>query len=151
MADRSIHKGGLLQRCSISLFRFFSGLGHADGAGELGGPPAVWTRTAGNRREPRGFAASPVPSRPIAWLVGTLKISNADVGRYCIATVTFVSQVMSTKSPTLTMSSTVGSTALRLYFDPFGPSGPAQGYRDGSGGAGGGGGGLVTTGGGGGC
>src|SRR6516164_5401630 len=40
---------------------------------------------------------------------------------YCTATVTFVSQVMSTWSPTLTLSSTVGSTTCRLYFHPFGP------------------------------
>ena len=39
---------------------------------------------------------------------------------YCTETVTFVSQVMSTWSPTLTLSSTVGSTR-RLYFHPFGP------------------------------
>src|SRR6516165_6373213 len=40
---------------------------------------------------------------------------------YCTATVTFVSQVMSTWSPTLTLSSTVGSMTRRLYFHPFGP------------------------------
>jgi hypothetical protein len=40
---------------------------------------------------------------------------------YCIATVTFVSQIMSTWSPTLILSSTVGSTTRRLYFHPFGP------------------------------
>ena len=40
---------------------------------------------------------------------------------YCTATATFVSQVMSTWSPTLTLSSTVGSTTRRLYFHPFGP------------------------------
>jgi len=39
---------------------------------------------------------------------------------YCTATVTFVSQVMSTWSPTLILSSTVGSTTRRLYFHPFG-------------------------------
>jgi hypothetical protein len=40
---------------------------------------------------------------------------------YCTETVTFGSQVMSTWSPTLTLSSTVGSTTRRLYFHPFGP------------------------------
>ena len=54
-------------------------------------------------------------------LVGTLEISNADVLCYCTATVTFVSQVMSTWSPTLILSSTVGSTTRRSYFHPFGP------------------------------
>jgi hypothetical protein len=70
---------------------------------------------------------------------------------YCTATVTFVSQVMSTWSPTLTLSSTVGSATHRLYLHPFGPTRPAQDYLGGGGGAGGGGGGLVMTGGGGGC
>ena len=40
---------------------------------------------------------------------------------YCTATVTSVSQVMSTWSPTLSLSSPVGSTTRRLYFHPFGP------------------------------
>src|SRR6516225_7958729 len=40
---------------------------------------------------------------------------------HCTATVTFVSQVMSTWSPTLILSSTLGSTTRRLYFHPFGP------------------------------
>src|SRR4029077_14983452 len=40
---------------------------------------------------------------------------------YCTATVTSVFQVMSTLSPTLTLSNTVGSTICRLYFQPFGP------------------------------
>src|SRR6516225_8698980 len=40
---------------------------------------------------------------------------------YCTATVTDVSQVMSTWSPTLSFSSPVGSTTRRLYFHPFGP------------------------------
>jgi hypothetical protein len=70
---------------------------------------------------------------------------------YCTATVTSVSQVMSTWSPTLSLSSTAGSTTPRLYFHSFGPTRPAQDYLGGGGGAGGGGGGLVATGGGGGC
>src|ERR1700730_6015177 len=37
---------------------------------------------------------------------------------YCTATVTSVFQVMSTLSPTSTLSSTVGSTICRLYFGP---------------------------------
>ena len=41
---------------------------------------------------------------------------------YFTATVTSVFQVMSTLSPTLTLSSTVGSTTCRLYFHPFGPT-----------------------------
>src|ERR1700730_14146853 len=41
---------------------------------------------------------------------------------YCTATVTSVFQVMSTLSPTLTLSSTVGSTICRGYFHPFGPT-----------------------------
>ena len=42
---------------------------------------------------------------------------------YCTATVTFVSQVMSpwSPTPTLILSSTVGSTTRRSYFHPFGP------------------------------
>jgi len=40
---------------------------------------------------------------------------------YCTAIVTLVSEVMSTLSPTLTLSSTAGSTTRRLYFHPFGP------------------------------
>src|SRR6516225_6565612 len=40
---------------------------------------------------------------------------------YCTATVTSVSQVISTRSPTLSLSRTVGSTTRRLYFHPFGP------------------------------
>ena len=57
--------------------------------------------------------------------VGTLEISKADVKLscycYCTATVTFVSQEISTWSPTLILSSTVGSATRRLYFHPFGP------------------------------
>jgi hypothetical protein len=58
---------------------------------------------------------------------------------------------MSTCSPTLIFIEHSRIDDTRLYFHPFGPMRPAQGYLGGGGGAGGGGGGLVTTGGGGGC
>src|SRR4030095_232905 len=41
---------------------------------------------------------------------------------YSLETLRSVFQVMSIRSPTLTLSNTVGSTTRRLYFHPFGPT-----------------------------
>src|SRR4029453_9487917 len=51
-----------------------------------------------------------------------LAILRCSVWAYSLETVRSVFQVMSTLSPTLTWSNTVGSTTRRLYFHPFGPT-----------------------------
>src|SRR4029453_11675133 len=51
-----------------------------------------------------------------------LAILRCSVWAYSLETVRSVFQVMSIRSPTLTLSNTVGSTTRRLYFHPFGPT-----------------------------
>src|SRR5678816_2136726 len=51
-----------------------------------------------------------------------LAILRCSVWAYSLESVRSVFQVMSIRSPTLTLSNTVGSTTRRLYFHPFGPT-----------------------------
>src|SRR6516162_8856597 len=67
----------------------------------------------------RGAAKPTAVANPRAYLLRETIIFLQQ--SYCTETVTFVSEVMSTLSPTLTLSSTAGSTTRRLYFHPFGP------------------------------